>query len=184
MTSAQWTPGIGDPTIAGWVTVATYAIAALLCWRARAMSIDAERHWWTGLFVLMILMGINKQLDIQTLFTDVGRDMARAQGWYDRHRVVQGFFIVGLIVAGLLAAMTLALTIGRKSRLWARVSMLATCALGVFVLIRATSFHHVDEMLGLQLGGLRYNNILELGPLLLIALAAWKTAAWNEGTNR
>jgi hypothetical protein len=180
VTSAHWTPGIGDPTIAGWVTVATYFIAALLCMRARAAATSVERHWWTGLTVLMILMGINKQLDIQTLFTDIGRDMARAQGWYAQHRVVQGYFIVGLIVSGLVAALTLALTVGRKSRLWARVSIVAVCGLGVFVLIRATSFHHVDEMLGLKLGGLRYNNILELGPLLLIVLSAWKTRGTHQ----
>jgi hypothetical protein len=173
-------PGIGDPTIAGWITVATYFVTALLCLRARTVSIAVESHWWTGLTALMILMGINKQLDIQTLFTDIGRDMARAQGWYGQHRVLQGYFIIGLIVTSLIAAMTLALTVGRKSRAWARVAMLATCGLGVFVLIRATSFHHVDEMLGLKLGGLRYNNILELGPLLLIALAAWRTGRQGD----
>jgi hypothetical protein len=175
VTSAHWTPGIGDPTIAGWVTVATYFIIALLCFLARKSSTGPERHWWTGLVALMILMGINKQLDIQTLFTDIGRDLARSRGWYDQHRVVQVYFIIGLIVSGLITAVTLGMTVGRKSRAWARTAMLATCGLGVFVLIRATSFHHVDEMLGLKLGGLRYNNILELGPLLLIALAAWKT---------
>jgi hypothetical protein len=179
VTSAHWTPGIGDPTIAGWVTVVVYFLAAALCFRASAAPVLIERRWWTGLSMLMILMGINKQLDIQTLFTDIGRDMARAQGWYGEHRMVQGYFIVGLVVSGLIIAATLALTLGRKSGPWARVAMLATCGLGVFVLIRATSFHHVDDMLGLKLGGLRYNNILEMGPLLVIALAAWKAAGWK-----
>ena len=31
----------------------------------------------------MLLLGINKQLDLQSLFTEVMRDMAHAQGWYN-----------------------------------------------------------------------------------------------------
>jgi hypothetical protein len=155
--------------------VLIYFVAALACFGARRTAALTERRWWTALFILMIVMGINKQLDIQTLFTDIARDVARAQGWYDaRRRVVQWDFIVAMVIAGCVATCALFLTVGRKARAWVKLSIVAVCGLGVFVLIRATSFHHVDEMLGLKLGGLRYNTILELGPLLLIVLAAWK----------
>jgi hypothetical protein len=29
----SWSPGIGDPTVAGWITVFAYFAASLLCWR-------------------------------------------------------------------------------------------------------------------------------------------------------
>ena len=32
MTHFNWTPKIGDPTIAGWVTVVLYLLAAGSCW--------------------------------------------------------------------------------------------------------------------------------------------------------
>jgi hypothetical protein len=53
-----------------------------------------------------------------------------------------------------------------------------TCAgaagLVVFVAIRATSFHHVDEMLGWRFVGLRVNWIVEMGALVVITLGARK----------
>ena len=153
MTSAHWTPGIGDPTVAGWVTVAAYFGAAVLCFRARASGRPTERRWWTGLAVLMVVMGFNKQLDLQTLFTDVGRDMARSEDWYNARGIVQRDFIVAMMVSGAVAALTLFMTVGRRSGSWVRLSILAVCALGVFVLVRAASFHHVDAMLGLKFGG-------------------------------
>ena len=174
MTSAHWTPGIGDPTVAGWITVVAYFIAALLCLRARAGERVVEQRWWRGLGVLMILMGINKQLDLQTLFTDIGRDVARADDWYAQRGIVQWDFIVAMMTGGMIAAVVLILTVGRRSGAWVRLSIVALCWLGVFVLIRAASFHHVDAMLGLKLAGVRFNTAMELGPLLLIIWAAWQ----------
>lgn len=174
MRYGAWSAGIGDPTFAGWLTVGVYLLAAFFAFRARHVA-QPENGWWLAIAALMLFLGINKQLDLQSLFTEIGRTIARAQGWYnEERRVVQLDFIVAMLVAGVLTATALALTIGRRVRNWARVSMIAVCALGAWVLIRATSFHHVDEMLGYRLGGLRYNTILELGPLSLIALAAWK----------
>ena len=174
MRYGAWTVGIGDPTVAGWITVAVYFLAAFLAFRARHAE-QPERGWWLAMAGLMLLLGINKQLDLQSLFTEIGRTVARAQGWYnEERRVVQMDFIIAMLVTGVLTAIVLALTVGRRVRNWARVSMIAVCALGAWVLIRATSFHHVDEMLGYRFAGLRYNTLLELGPLSAIALAAWK----------
>jgi hypothetical protein len=170
----HWSVGIGDPTVAGWITVGVYFLAAWLSARTRNAP-SPEGHWWLVVSVLMLGLGINKQLDLQSLLTEIGRDVARAQGWYDERRhAVQLDFIAAMLTSGIVAGVALALTVGRRVRNWARLSMVAMCALGVWILIRATSFHHVDEMLGYRFAGLRYNTLLELGPLSLIALAAWK----------
>jgi hypothetical protein len=170
----HWSVGIGDPTVAGWITVGVYFLAAWLSARTRHAP-SPEGHWWLVMSVLMLCLGINKQLDLQSLLTEIGRDVARAQGWYDERRhAVQLDFIAAMLATGIVAGVALALTIGRRVRKWARLSMVAMCALGVWILIRATSFHHVDEMLGYRFAGLRYNTLLELGPLSVIALAAWK----------
>ena len=42
-----------------------------------------------------------------------------------------------------------------------------------FVVIRAASFHHVDAFLASRLGGLRWNWILELGGILIVAVGAF-----------
>ena len=42
------------------------------------------------LTILLLLLGINKQLDLQTLLKDVGRRMAKANGWYEHPEVLPG----------------------------------------------------------------------------------------------
>ena len=172
MISTDWTPGIGDPTIAGWVTVAAYAVCGVLCFRATRQSIS--RRWWTALGFLLGLLGVNKQLDLQSLFTSILRDLARFQGWYDQRGHYQAEFISLMIVSGFILAIFLALTVGRKSDNMVRLSIVAVCVLGAFVVVRAASFHHVDFMLGLTWQGVRFNTAMELGPLLIIMFAAWQ----------
>ena len=41
-----------------------------------------------------------------------------------------------------------------------------------FVVIRAASFHHVDAFLAARLGGIKWNWILELGGIAVVAAAA------------
>src|SRR5688572_10854983 len=105
----RWRPGIGDPTVMGWVTVACYLGAAFLCWRAATKGVASRnvRWFWTGLAALLLLLGINKQLDLQTAVTFIGKDFAKATGWYEHRRIVQGIFIVFIALFG--AAATAAL---------------------------------------------------------------------------
>ena len=42
-----------------------------------------------------------------------------------------------------------------------------------FVAIRASSFHHVDRLLGADLGGLKINWIMELGGIALVGFGAY-----------
>ena len=57
-----------------------------------------------------------------------------------------------------------------------RLALLGAAFLGCFIVIRAVSFHHVDQLLGLEYSGLRVNWILELGGIGCIALAAgWRS---------
>lgn len=168
----RWHPGIGDPTVAGWVTVGAYAGATLLCFLARQRSPDrAERRFWLAVGVLLLLLGVNKQLDLQTWLTEVGRDMARAQGWYEQRRIIQGLFIfwLGMGAWGVKRWLGLALnTLSPAARLAGRGVLL----LALFVLIRAASFHHVDALLGVALTTLRINVLLELGAIGIIVWAA------------
>lgn len=169
----RWHPGIGDPSLAGWVTVAAYLGAAMLCYSARVRPPELpERRFWTLLGVLLLLLGINKQLDLQTWLTEVGRDMALAQGWYERRRIIQGIFIFWLGMAALGFRAWLGIRLRNLSPP-ARLAGKGVVLLGFFVLVRAASFHHVDVWLGVVLAHLRINVLLELGAISLIASAAW-----------
>jgi len=124
---------------------------------------------------VLLLLGINKQLDLQTALTEIGRMMARSEGWYGMRRAVQLVFILGVAVFGWwLFRSVLLLARGNLHQM--RSVLLGTVFLLCFVTIRATSFHHVDRLLGLHLGGVKLNALLELGGIAFVIHGAWAAA--------
>jgi hypothetical protein len=173
----HWVPGIGDPTVAGWVTVAAYFVAAWLCWRAARTA----RHYtprkrrvpwfWSAFGIVLVLLGFNKQLDLQTWLTLFAKHLALDEGWYLKRREFQAAFIAAVALAAVAALAGMRLLAGRSTPP-IRLALAGGIFLGCFILIRASSFHHVDRMLGMDLGGLKVNWILELGSITCIGAAA------------
>jgi hypothetical protein len=176
----RWRPGIGDPTFIGWFTVFAYFGAAYLCWRAAAIGLHGPkvRWFWNGLAILLVLLGINKQLDFQTEFTFLGRDFAKATGWYEDRRIVQALFIALIAFGGIIATAGLFwLYRGELKRL--RMALIGVGFLMTFIVIRAASFHHVDRFLLSSIGGMRMNWIFELGGIAAIAWPACRNP-WSS----
>ncbi|MBD3243323.1 MAG: isopropylmalate isomerase [Chitinivibrionales bacterium] len=173
-----WRPGIGDPTPMGWLTVAAYFVAAAVCAMAarRVSSLYPpaeavrQRLFWAITATALVLLGFNKQLDLQSAFTALGRLVARRQNWYDSRRLVQFWFVVVLGLAGAGAV---------SGALWClhgalRDNRLVLTGIGLtvtFVLVRAVSFHHVDRFLFFNPAGLRMNWVLELSGIGLVLAA-------------
>lgn len=166
-----WSPGIGDPTITGWLTVLAYAAAAAACWLASRRSVRTERRLWLVLAIVMALLCINKQLDLQTLLTAIGRTVAKAQGWYEQRRGVQWLFIQAIIVAGLVVAAALLLKT-RRMRNPLRMAVAGLALLGTFIIVRAASFEKVDTLLMASFASARVNHLLELSGIAVVALGA------------
>lgn len=178
-TDGRWHAGLGDNSAQGWLTVALYALAcagaATLAQRERREGVFAD--FWLALALLLLALGVNKQLDLQSGFTEVLRDLALGQGWYGNRRVGQVAFIGLMAVLGVCAAIGL----GRRwPGLWLMHPL--TCAggvgLGVFVLVRAASFHQVDALLHVRLGPLSGNGAMEMGALALILAGQWRAWFW------
>lgn len=172
-TGKAWAPGIGDPNLTGWLTVLSYGICAALAGAVlRRSPSGAARGFWLVVLVLMIVLGINKQLDLQSALTAFGRCLARAQGWYQDRRAVQGDFLL------VLAGATLVVLVGLFAALAGRwrqngLAMAGLPILGGFVLMRAVGFHHFDKVLGLRAMGVSVNFLFENAGLALIAANAW-----------
>ena len=179
-----WRPGIGDPTVMGWVTVIAYFAVALFCiLRLRAGGAQSgkrpENLFWGGLAALLVGLGINKQLDLQTWLTLTVRRIAIDQGWYDQRRSLQFVFIifVGLIAfAGLVFLWRLV----RRNREM-RIPLFGLILLLAFVIVRAASFHHMDTLINLHFRGVRMNWILELGAIAVIGVGACHNTRGNSG---
>ena len=177
----RWRPGIGDPTFMGWLTVAGYFTAALLCWvagrsdqRAHPQSgYPRQPRLWFGLALLLMLLCVNKQLDLQTWFTLTLKSAAQAEGWYEQRRVFQAAFIGALTMLSIVGLAILRIMV-RKNLRQTSLAWIGAVFLTCFVLIRAASFHQVDQMIGLRVGGLKLNWVLELGGITCIGLGAWR----------
>ena len=178
--SARWHLAIGDPTIAGWTVCALYAAAA-----ATAIAVLRSAHFdqnhrrqsqafWGMIAVVMAALALNKQLDLQSLLTALGRCLAQDQGWYENRRLVQRDFIIAL--AGLAAltggALFWMLRGGLRQNL---LPLLGLVALASFIVIRAGHFFHIfvtdqaaaDFLLHLL------TSALELLCPVLILVAGW-----------
>ena len=177
----RWEPGIGDPTLAGWLTVVGYGFAAWTCLRAhkcaareplaQPLAANSPARFWLLLTISTALLAINKQLDLQTALGQFGRDLAMSDGWWEQRRAVQAAFIavlaiVGVLSVGVLGWLSWPLTRGRAVALGGMGFLL------IFVMMRASSFHHVDIVLKETALGLRWNWILELSGIGLVAAGA------------
>jgi hypothetical protein len=178
--SIRWRPTIGDPTVIGWLTVLAYGATAVLAMCAAWKAETRVRSVWICISILMTLLCLNKQLDLQSLFTDIGRVISKSQGWYSERREFQKWFVIGVLAVS--CAFAVWFTI-RFRAFWISHGLLVTGLffLLTFIVVRAISFHHVDRLLKMPLVGIRMNWLLELTGIFLVALAAirevWRTGA-------
>jgi hypothetical protein len=168
---------LGDPTLGGWVITLSYFVAAWL-----ALSVARriptvlresrrERWVWFAILTFCLLMGINKQADLQTLLTSLGKAVAATGGWYEHRRLVQAAFV--LVFAGVgLVTVILAFTFTLRTSRPALVAVLGVGLLLGFAALRAAEFHHVDEAIEEPPLLARYAFLLEgLGILVILAAA-------------
>lgn len=184
-----WSPGIGDPTFVGWLTVALYAVAAVLCWRAARecrkhqpkKTSPLETTLWKFLSISLWFLCINKQLDLQTAFTEIGRIISHRDGWYGERQSYQAMFIAMLGLGGAFCA-GLLLFITWKMSQSIKLAVFGLCMLGVFIVTRASSFHHIDLFLRSDVLGIKWNWILEISGIFVIALAAYQRLTFKSQT--
>ncbi len=177
----NWYQHMGDPTVTGWTITIAYFLVTFMCWRAglkeKTININIqkpERHvLWFGLSILLLVLGINKQLDLQNLLTALGREIAQANGLYESRREIQLVFIIlfTLFYFSLLIALSWWLRDCWR-RYW--IALLGLSLLVSFVLIRAASFQHVDYLISKWsiIGPFRMKYIVELGGILIVGLGA------------
>ncbi len=203
MTSPAYIPAIlafGDPTIAGWAIVVSYVAAITACvwalrvaWIGAKMAADypgeerraAERAaayrasflFWALLALLFVFLGLNKQIDLQTWLTDVGRRLAQAQGWYEQRARVQTIFVGAVAVCGL---WVLAFLLDRTREFLPRHALAfgGLVLLACFAILRTSSFHDVDRVLGWGVLGLRLSWMLELLGITCVGLCAVTNCLW------
>lgn len=175
----SWSPGIGDPTPVGWLTVGFYGLAVWLSYQVvrreynlhESLDNDEKWLWWAFVFGLAFL-GVNKQLDLQSAVTEMARMLAVYGGWYNDRREAQVWFVgvVALISVVILLVMFF-ITKGKIRS--TKLTVFGFVFLLSFIVIRAASFHHIDIFIKNSYFGIQVNWLLEIGGLIVICYGAF-----------
>jgi hypothetical protein len=182
-----------DPTFFGWLTTGAYAAtaatclcAALLARSRREESRRASRRvsrWpllaWFVLALGIALLGLNKQLDLQTAVTDRLRLWAERGEWYGHRRILQAGFVIAAfcITAGVLGL--LFRSIGLRSRSgWCTFAGLGLLA--VYLLLRIADIERMDQWLGTSLSAPFLSAACEWAGLTLVTIGAWRAAVVGD----
>lgn len=178
---------VSDPSLNGWATFLVYLVTAWLCMRnaraSAALAVEggrriaearSRRRFWLVLAALLLLLGLTRQLDLQQLAANLMRGLLGADGLYDERSGLQ----LGLIIAiGIFGAggLLVALMSFRRAEPSVLVALLAAAILVIFTVIRTISLHDVDHFLGRGVGlpHVRINTLIEVGLLVLIAVACF-----------
>jgi len=174
----RWAPVTGDDTTLGWATVGLYFAAAALSTLVMLSrrSIFTSHHYrqyvlWGSLILIMLALGFNKQLDIQTLFTEIARYFSHEHGWYGERKTYQLMFIGAVVGFSVFLSLFL-LYIYRYVLFKNSLVIVGLCFLLCFVAVRAASFHGFDDIINETFAGYRVNAVLEMPGIVLIILNA------------
>jgi hypothetical protein len=163
-----------DPTPVAWIIVGAYLVGAIVCFLAGRLSDQKrDRIFWLGTGMFLALLGLNKQLDLQSLLTEAGRSIAQREGVYDARRLIQAVFILALAAGSILGVAMLTGWL-RRSEASVKVAAFGVVLLFAFILMRAASFHHMDGWVTHRVAGMRSGWWLELAGIAVIGLSAMR----------
>ena len=174
-----------DHTFLGWLTTGMYVAAATLSAvaaheqvnDARLLAPDRRRvaaFWWL-LSAGLLVLALNKPLDLQTAITDTLRDLAQRDGWYGRRRVLQVMLVCGALGLCAVGAWVIRRLLGHHWRTH-RLVLAGIGVLLVYLLLRVADIERLGEMTGLPLEAIGVRDALEWIGLMLIGAAAWRRA--------
>lgn len=163
----------GDPTIGGWLVASAYVLAGVYVARRRCGANGDRRRALTVLALVLVALGLNKQLDLHEAAFVAAREGVRALGW-DAHKRLLQLAGVGLVLAvGVVGAVLLA-RFARRVRPWPRSFALAAVVFVGFGALRVAAF------VGLLRGYAWLESFVLVGvELVVIALVVRGVREWT-----
>lgn len=161
-----------DASAFAWVVVVAYFAGALAAIAAGCSARNRrERSFWFVMTGLLVLLGLNKQLDLQTFVTTFGRSLARNGDWYEYRREVQAAF-VALVAFAAIGGVAALVSWSRGTARAVKIAAAGSVLLFAFIVLRAASFHHIDKWVTLDVAGLRSGWWLELAGIAAVGCSA------------
>lgn len=169
----EWLVSIGDFTFWGWLITAAYGVSiivAIYFIKLVTQTGNKElRLLWIFITCVLLVLGVNKQLDLQILLRNLGRALAEIQGWQEYRRIVQKVFSI-IFVLGICIFTSIVFMRARRILLKAWIEIIGMIILFAFAMIRTGSINHIVKAESIEKRALHIHAIELLG-LFIILLA-------------
>lgn len=170
--------------------VVAYGLVALLAvsWGVRERRWIAVHHvdWWPFYWfmsaALLVVIGVGRAGALGDLISEIGREQARSNGWYDTRRSLQAAVVIAVAVVWFLGVAVAVLRVPpRRRRYLPHVILLSTII--AFAAIRLVSLHQIDTVLYRRdVAGVRIVALVELSLLAATALVTVTTARFPRNS--
>jgi hypothetical protein len=168
----EWFTELGDSSFWACLITALYGVAIIFSIyfiRVIGHSFHNKemRLLWICITILLTVLGLNKQLDLQTLLIIVGRSIAEAQGWGDYRRVVQALFTfmlgLGLVLSGAVVLFRV-----RRAIPTAWIEITGTMVLLGYTMIRAGAISHIGRAESIESVAIRIHAFELFGVMIIL----------------
>jgi len=186
--STGWILEVGDPTLGAWLITFGYFAASLLCLRTSFIQKEIEmvigkpvsivrlnsRSFWLACGFFSLLLGLNKQLDLQTLLIELLQNKSELDKAVTTNRIGSTSFIA-LITASIGYTYLIFRVAIEKTRIMIRLGLVSLTLLFIYVIYRAATIHQFQG--AIQSESIVDKTILLAEPIgvLLLIFAACKT---------
>ena len=176
-TQQVWRVGLGDPDRLGLILTAGYLLATLAMLAvvlSRAASLPRERLLWGMATLALLVLALNKQLDIQLILLQVGRCVAHTEGWrperFDLQRTFGAWFLAIAIL------FLLGLTYLCRRALRANLPLILGLGfLSAFLILRISRLQHLELLFDTRVNSTRLQRVIEASALVILIYAALRT---------
>lgn len=175
----MWWLRLGDPGITGLGMTALYFVVVFFMFRHLfSLPAGGERSMWGVASVIVLLLALNKQLDLQHYMNKVGYCTFYRSGMMSEKDAAQSDF--GALVLLLAAIGTAALIWIFRRHLAANLPLIAGLALiALYLAMQVSRFEHLAGGLLQRLAQLRVHRIIEAAGLLTLLYASLRKRSAN-----
>jgi hypothetical protein len=175
--NGYWKKDRGDPTVMGWFITFCYFLTFIISFYLVKKTIPFIKNkniiwFWYSVTILIILLGINKQLDLQMLFADYARLYAKMSGMFVNRRPFQHKIISLLATMGISVFSIFIYTFWRAPKtIW--VALIGFSILFSFPLIRLVSLHRLEALLYKSFLSVRIVDVIEVMGIAIVLSAVF-----------
>ena len=172
---------IGDPTFAGWLIFFVYLAVVYRCYLqyVKVKFGFLDHNFWLVIGLFLLLLCINKQLDLQTVFEASMKELAQSHGWYAQRKMMQVTF-VALLSISLLTGLVVLRSVLAKACRQHKAVCLGVLLLCIFIVLRAAAFNHLSFLNTRTYWGFNAHSLLEL---IALCVMFYGTFTLKSGTS-